>query len=350
MNAARQKAHLARWADLFPEYLESETIDFEDFWEPASEVLALLDQKVHVWLLDKEARRHPVGTTPVEPDGRQPTVVMGQFPALRQPRSPTPLAPWWSSYLDREPVWPDSGQIEQAIAYALLPEFQQRAGRKLWLAGIPAADSGSPRFDRWIGGKADPDAISVAETLLEAHRQGLRKVFLKINLAKYQTKALALPDTLDRAGAERLVFDTLGFTIAHLEGFGNVVLVQEWVDLRKEYRCIVIDGRIVSGAGLIPAFTPLDRRTDDVWDRQVLGRQEDNEPVLMLLDTEWSQLQRFAEETAQAMAKRHGLRHYTLDLAFVGGSPCVVEVNPPYNFGLYANDPARVTKAILALD
>jgi D-alanine-D-alanine ligase-like ATP-grasp enzyme len=47
----------------------------------------------------------------------------------------------------------------------------------------------------------------------------------------------------------------------HLEGYGDCVVVQEFATVEREYRCIVIGGHVVSGAGVVAAHMALDRRT-----------------------------------------------------------------------------------------
>jgi D-alanine-D-alanine ligase-like ATP-grasp enzyme len=64
------------------------------------------------------------------------------------------------------------------------------------------------------------------------------RAFLKVNKAKYLTATVELED-----------------------GLGDCVVVQEFATVEREYRCIVIGGHVVSGAGVVAAHMALDRRT-----------------------------------------------------------------------------------------
>jgi hypothetical protein len=260
----------------------------------------------------------------------------------RIPNRDAAFGNWWAPYADQPPLFPDSEQLKSAGNYAFLPRFAALAGRAVLIAGIPS--NGHAPYDRWIG-RPSSAPLSLPEALLSLHRAGHRAAFLKVIKPKYLTLPIPLPTDLTLDIAESLVRSALGYALVHLEGYGDVVLVQELATMEKEYRCIVINGTVVSGAGVIPSFTPLDRDSSGVWDRAVQHSAQLHK-ISSLSGPELSAYQLFAARATKTFTLGASLRHYVLDIAMINGRPGVVEINPLWNFGWYANSPALVLEAI----
>ena len=368
-NIDQQRRLLARWKFLFPRSrrYEEADLDFEDFWEPASLLLAAIEAGYPCWEMEAESQEliplsgQDPKDAPVGGDG-PPTILIGRLPGRdlaltiagfasreaiplsdQHPLSERSLALtieglWGGIGL---PVWPSIPDIRKAEGYPVSQVFRRFAGRWTRIAGIPSDEhrpgSPAPRFDRKILGDAlnDPP-MSVAEAVLEAHQRGLRRVFLKVNKAKYLTCPLDLPDTLSKEKAQALVSNLLGYASTHLEGYADAVLVQEWVPMRREYRFLICDSVPVTGAGIVPEFTPLDADPTTAFSpivRKVVGESTQER----LTDQEMAGYLDLASRYALEVRAENGMRDFVLDVCTIEGRHAVVEVNPCQNMGLYAS-------------
>ena len=368
-NIDQQRRLLARWKFLFPRSrrYEEADLDFEDFWEPASLLLAAIEAGYPCWEMEAESQEliplsgQDPKDAPVGGDG-PPTILIGRLPGRdlaltiagfasreaiplsdQHPLSERSLALtieglWGGIGL---PVWPSIPDIRKAEGYPVSQVFRRFAGRWTRIAGIPSDEhrpgSPAPRFDRKILGDAlnDPP-MSVAEAVLEAHQRGLRRVFLKVNKAKYLTCPLDLPDTLSKEKAQALVSNLLGYASTHLEGYADAVLVQEWVPMRREYRFLICDSVPVTGAGIVPEFTPLDADPTTAFSpivRKVVGESTQER----LTDQEMAGYLDLASRYALEVRAENWMRDFVLDVCTIEGRHAVVEVNPCQNMGLYAS-------------
>lgn len=136
---------------------------------------------------------------------------------------------------------------------------------------------------------------------------------------------------------------------APLSGF----LIQEWVPLEYEYRFFVVDGTLITGAGCVEEFTPLNNRcTFDPAMRRLRGNgiaAEDDTEVRLRPDLVESYI-RFIEPVASGLPR--GQRTVVIDVARHArtGEPLIVEFNSLPNSGLYACDPYILFQAVLDAD
>lgn len=146
---------------------------------------------------------------------------------------------------------------------------------------------------------------------------------------------------------ERLL-ETMDWTFIRLEGVQDIVMAQDVIPMEFEYRLFIVDGQVVSGAGCVEEFTPLDRVEGQPFDTRVRrvrghlgqygpGEVEDRPDVVSrLLDF------------GRTVAKQYG-GTVVIDVAMNAAtdSPVIVEMNSIPNSGLYASDPWLVTSALV---
>lgn len=321
-----ERAALARLAELVPDLQEAEGEDYETFWETA--LMALAAASLGPVTVMSHSKVAPEDTR----------VILGRVPNGKHAGMNDR---WWEYYTGQPPLWPDAHQAAMADTYFLLDTFRDLAGRRMALAGFPSDDGG---YDRWVSGIQVPttNLFTAVRGMLS---EGVRKMYLKVTIPKYMGMSLTFPPGADDRTIRGILAEALDYTPVHLEGYGDAVLLQEHVEMRKEYRCVVVDGQVVSGAGRVPQFTPFDRLADGAWDARVVDVAGSSD-VIELSTEELAAYQYLAGQATERFAKEHGLVHYVLDLAMVGDDPVIVELNPTMNFGLYANDPERIVKAI----
>lgn len=210
-----------------------------------------------------------------------------------------------------------------------------------------------------IGG--DP-ATDVIAWMVARHRKfGVERAVVKATSLKGGIWSIELD--LDPAVVEQRLFDALGWDYVRLEGLADAVFVQDQLELAYEYRLFVVDGDVVSGAGCIEEFTPLDRNvTDGSFDTRVRRVRGPIASYNGDADTEPSPVEYRIEAVARLIefgrkiASEHG-GTIVIDVAFdVGtrgnahadsGHPVVIELNTLSNSGLYASNPWIVTERLM---
>lgn len=139
-----------------------------------------------------------------------------------------------------------------------------------------------------------------------------------------------------------------GYELAHYEGYKKMVFVSQAINMNSEYRIIVVDHQPVSGAACIDSFTPLNNQERQRFHNQVhigtrfAGQVDvDNKKVEKYVDIAKQITDDFSKEIPE-------MKHYILDL-FTNhkGEIGIVEVNPMFNFGTYANHPDNYIPEII---
>lgn len=280
--------------------------DREDFFEPSLELEAVLRRygRERVWL-------RSAGTSSVR------NAATGKLRDLSYCEHMPLLGPVESS--DRTP--PRSEKL--ANDYMRLETFRDLAGRQCTLTTYnPDA------------GDSHPDLL---ETVRHFHARDHRKLVIKTRAMKKGLWKLDLPDDEDLAVAH--VDEQLGWTAVHYEARPGAFLVQEHIPMTYEYRVFVINHALVTGAGCIEEFMPMDRSATGAFDAQMRKCRTAMDPVVG--EPGIAQLYRdFAREVADRICvESPEMRHYVVDLALDGyGKPVIVEFNGFRNSGFYAND------------
>lgn len=311
-NVARQQVLLDYWQSRFPQAQEDPGVDFEDFHESALH----LYHAEHMFGPDAVLIATPHDTDPgaLRPLGRVgfraslPTLLLGN--SMRTINDPL---------RDAIPhlVQPDPEVARMARAYYRLDAFHAHAGRRLALASFH--------------GERNPPHETV---ILQLYREGVRDFMLKTCAAKYHIERMTLPDGLDDAEVSARIPDAINWASVHMEGHEEGVLVQRHIPMQYEYRFIIIDGKPVCGAGCIEQHTPLDN-TSGRFDPRVELNRGDGQTLIDTGRVERARI--FAAEVARDIqAEAPELRAYSLDVAWSGDTPVVIELNPCENLGLYA--------------
>lgn len=219
--------------------------------------------------------------------------------------------------------------IDSLIAH---PIVHEHGGRAMLLGGL-----NTPR----------PES-DVTHWLAARHRDhGIRRGIVKSIERKNGIWSIELDSDPDVVGKRLL--DAMGWDYVRLDGGDGRLLAQDELELEWEYRLFVVDGKVISGAGCIEEFTPLDHDLHagafDARVRRVRGhlRQGDPSPVEVRPEIVEA-LVAFGSD----LARQHG-GTVVIDVAVDRRSSCpvVIELNDLPNSGLYASDPWLVTLALL---
>lgn len=146
------------------------------------------------------------------------------------------------------------------------------------------------------------------------------------------------------------MMDSLLLASVHMEGSKDGVIIQDDIKMYYEYRLIVVDNEIVSGAACIEEFTPFDRISDDVYDPQ-LRKIRGNNDIINNKDSA-EVIEKYKNVCPQIVSEFKNeipdMKNYIMDV-FIDefGDVGIVELNPFRNFGLYANDYNKVAKKLL---
>ena len=217
--------------------------------------------------------------------------------------------------------------------YCLLETFKRNSGRVTGIGGF------NDRSD---------DTSSMEDPLVRIKESGAAKALLKRRHAKLPLLRM----NLENWDAGKSIMSALdldeGWGLINDEGVKDAYLVQEVIPMTYEYRFFVINGKLVTGAGCVEEFTPLDNAGEDFDPRMREHRSyECPSPVEVRPDI----LSRFMEFAALVVSEmsveRPDIGRYVLDVAMgKNDEPVIVEFNSESNAGFFACRPNLVTDAI----
>lgn len=219
--------------------------------------------------------------------------------------------------------------------YCVWETFQKYAGRITGIGGF---------CDRADGDSTMEDVLTVIA------ESGAKAALLKRRKAKLPL----LPVTLQSWTENPSVMDALdsdyGWSLIKDEGLSGVYLVQEVIPMRYEYRMFVINGELVTGAGCVEDFTPLDNE-GEAFDSRMRDDRSLHVECPSPIESRPDLLQKyltFAEKVVKELAVEHPEHdRYVLDVATsTNGETVIVEFNGESNAGFYACNPMLITEAL----
>ncbi len=355
-NYARARAVVACWVSMFdldPSRL-SRDADFEEWHESAAMLFAAVDSGLPVYAMARSGRgelgglgvfarfdrngvhRSQPGEAPLVPPLDLDYILLGN-----------PLV--YDPLLDAgyRLVWPVAGADDRANLYFENPAFARHAGRAVALAWSYAGD------DDDMNERSDA-LVPVIQRI--CRETGGASVALKIVNAPKMAPVLTLPvpDVADDATINQKLFQLYDYGLISMGGGRPRFLVQQTIDMRHEYRIVIVDGEPICGAGCIEASTPLDSdgqyfhfSVEDVRNEGVVTEQ----PALVALYVD------AARAIAADLIAAGAPPHFVLDLAWVPertptgeideakGRVVMIEMNPCGAFGLYAMATGRFVEA-----
>lgn len=323
--AAAVEARKARLLSLWCRYVRPVTGrgggDFEDFYEQAVRLEAAVDTfgADNVWLRLSSDLETAVNAGTGE----------------RRPAAELDHLPRYGTQPSRRHEDVDMEQARLAANYYRYGAFLARAGRRVEVCGFLPDD---------------PSAKDLGDVLAGFAADGIRRAFLKTTRVKYAAFPVDLPEGYAREDAGQSVYSELDFGAMSLEGGVENMIAQEFVTMGYEYRVFVVGQTVVTAAGCVEEFTPLDNGGYRFDNKLRRNRQEKTavevEPALAGV------LTGFARNAVDALAVEvPALTDYVIDVALgADGQPLIVELNSLLNSGLYASQPARVTEAMAAME
>jgi hypothetical protein len=201
-----------------------------------------------------------------------------------------------------------------------------------------------------LGSLGGDPSTDVAVWFAARHREhGVQRGIVKVAAAKNGIWAIEL-DSDPEVIRQRLSRE-MDWTYVRLEGPSRTVIAQDVLDLQYEYRLFIVDGKVVSGAGCIEEFTPLDRPAGsgpfDLRVRKYRGHMVNDFTVA--IEERPNVVERLLT-FGREIAHEHG-GTVVIDVAIDAaageqGAPVVLELNRLSNSGLYASDPWAVARAL----
>ena len=309
VNQAEQQRLLSVWSKHVRPTMMDGTADFEDFFEQAARLDAAVQAfgENRIWLYLGDATK-----------GRN--LATGETRLLDRLRH----LPVFGSQITSEALSPANRVERLADGYMDLAAFQRSAGRRMILADHD--------------GELDSELVTACQDLGAADGQ----VFVKSAFPKSFAGRVHLTDPSD----SECIFSDLVRQLAWTMVQDRRFLVQELITMRYEYRFFVVDGRLVTGAGCIKEFTPLNNDLS-AFDtvvrehrREHSARERRPDIVARLYDHACGIVRDIAVERPQ-------LNRYTLDMAIdERDRPLAIELNGLLNSGLYASQPLLLAKAM----
>lgn len=292
--------------------------DFEDFYEQAARLEAALDTfgAENIWLHISSDRDTAVNAGTGE----------------RRPAAELEHLPRYGTQPSKHHQDVDMEQARLAADYYRYDSFLARAGRRLAVCGITLEGGG----------------VELGDVLAGWAGQGVRQAFLKSVQIKQFAFPVDLPEGFGSGHGAMLVYDALSYGAMNLEGRPESLIAQEFVPMEYEYRVFVVGQTVVTAAGCIEEFTPLDNNGYR-FDNQLRKNRQEKTPV-EVEPAIAGILTGFARDAVDALALEvPDLTDYVIDVALgPDGQPLIVELNSLLNAGLYASQPGLVTAAMAA--
>lgn len=317
---ARFQALLALWTRHVPATDSDGAGDYEEFVEQAVRLEAALETfgADNTWLM--------ISTDP----GTAVNAGTGET----RPTADLQHLPRYGTQPSRRHEDVDMEQARLASAYYRYESFLSRAGRRLAVCGFGLED--------------EVDGVELGDVLAGWAADGVHKAFLKSVQVKQFAFPVDLPEGFRTEHGSRLVYDALNYGAMRLEGQRESLIAQEFVAMEYEYRVFVVGNTVTTAAGCVEEFTPLDNngyRFDNQLrrHRQAKSPVEAEPPIAGILTG-------FARNAVDALVLEvPELTDYVIDVALgPDGEPLIVELNSLLNAGLYASQPERVTRAMVA--
>jgi len=304
-----------------------ESVDYEDWMEPASMLAAAIEQGLEICI-----RGDKYGAPDIHLPGQAcPEIAIGRFPRG---------GPGGGLQ------WPMNTGL--ANHYGSLISFADLAGRRTILCDMPGdrEQSGTSSTGEFARAGASNDLFDTISSFT-----GKRIAVKQTRPSKaHPVTFVDVPVGADRDWAKRWFFDEWGFHFARFEGEPDCMLVQEAIDMEYETRFFVIGGRVVSGSACVSEFTPAMRDPANVVSDCTFATFE-RKPFSGDFVTNQSmamEMQIFAQDAARKiMDEVPALTSFVIDVAKGPDGFCIIELNPADQAGLYANDCHAILRAIV---
>lgn len=185
--------------------------------------------------------------------------------------------------------------------------------------------------------------LSKLEKISKEMIEDEKKIFIKTVSKWFHLKINLLKNDKDIFGK---ILSKIGYNCERIPPTKDNFLIQEFVKMRYEYRFLVINNKLVSGAGCLEELTPAD--SDGLkFDLKVQEFRNKSEYVKdsNLIDKYVD----FANLVINSLKENNEeLKHYTLDVALNKKNEVViVEFNPYTNIGFYAMKHDEIIKNLI---
>jgi hypothetical protein len=302
----------------------SAEVDYEDWMEPAAMLAGALKAGFAVNILPHTALPEAIANPDFSIPGTDaPNILIGRTKSRD------------ASHLKALGfVWP-LAENDEANRYGELSTFARHAGRRTQLAHFPGEEARA----RGMLGQTTP-GMDIDDALAQ---------FDETLIIKQVQPAKAYPvfkaDKQGRSGSS-ILFDEMDYHVCRFEGDQNALLLQDVIDMRFEARIFVINGQVITGAGIVEENTPQQNQIP-VFDPVFETRRNDGSRVF---NPELAEKYFHTGQTiAQEILEESGLSTYVLDLALdENDNVIVIELNPIAESGLYAINAPQLVNAIVA--
>ena len=157
----------------------------------------------------------------------------------------------------------------------------------------------------------------------------------------------AVPVSTETFRNHDAVLDALGWAAVRLDGRRGALLGQPKLQLQYECRCFVVDGQVVTAAGCVEEFTPLDAIPGQPFDTRVRRHRGHLGGTASPITDELEVVGRLLEIGRRAAEEHGGTVVINVALDAERQRPVVVELNGLPNSGLYASDPWLLARALM---
>lgn len=297
---------------------QDNTVDYEDWMEPAKMLEAAIKSDLAILILPRAELRSAVANPIANIEGQ----------ACRDMLIGRQLAsdPHNMKYFDLG--WPVANNC-MANHYPELKSFRDNAGRKVRLADMPGEPNPATRHSTF---QNMPSSTALGFAMAQFAEE---ECFIKQVYPAKKLPLIKITPEEDIRENESLFFDEVGFHFSRFEGDRASLLVQEKVTMTHETRFFIVGTKVACGAACIEANTPQVNNIGSYLlpnfetQRNSGVQQTDFMARMILHDFAISMAYQISQEAPQ-------MRNYVLDLALgCDQKPLIIELNPIAQSGLY---------------
>lgn len=228
----------------------------------------------------------------------------------------------------------NNNDIVKVENYYLLNTFKKYALRWFDIASFYIKEYDSILTDKLILDYFKKESVfkKIEDRSILLRNNKKEKVFIK-TVKKWLSFAIEIEKN-DKKIYSKFI-NELGYDFERLTVKKDNLIIQEYVNMRYEYRMIIVNNELVCGAGCIEKFTPLNNE-GEAFDikLQEIRNISDIEKSKELVD-------RYILKTKSILKymkdNNEELKHFTIDLALNEKNEIVlIELNPYVNIGFYA--------------
>lgn len=219
-------------------------------------------------------------------------------------------------------------QANSADSYMSTDTFHRNAGRRIQLCS-----------------SGHPDGPEITDVIKSFYEAGVRDFVVKTFRSKKGIWFFNV-DEQTVNDLDNYLFDIMDWSLVSLSELKDAFLVQEHITMKYEYRLFVINNEVVTGAGCIEEFSPLNN-LGEIFDAHVRQDRKTKSLVEIKPDIVEKLVTYGRKIVEDYRIEQPEIKNYVLDVGCdEKNEPLMIERNSYPNSGFYACQPSKIVESL----